>query len=126
MKGKGGQEGARRIVFSFENFWQVEQVASARQLQNVGSDGGLGCLQASLSCKDYGLATGRGEKSSARCTQRDRRREKQPLPKPDLVRIAGRGPKIIHPKTTTGIMRSEAVEEGVRGEKNRFVFKIFV
>uniref|UniRef100_A0A4W2D5R4 Reverse transcriptase domain-containing protein n=1 Tax=Bos indicus x Bos taurus TaxID=30522 RepID=A0A4W2D5R4_BOBOX len=66
------------MLFFFEkNFWQVEQVPSPGQLQNVGSDGGLECLQASLNCKDYRLATGRGKGSSARCTQRNRRLEKQ-------------------------------------------------
>lgn len=50
----------------------------------------------------------------------------------DLVRIAGgEKTKIVHPKATTGIMSSEAVEEkGVwgwgGGEKNGFAFKIFV
>lgn len=37
--GERGQEGAQR--FFFLNFWQVEQVTSPRQLQNVGRDGGL-------------------------------------------------------------------------------------
>lgn len=32
-------------------------------------------------------------------------------PKPDLVRTAGGGAKIVHPKATTGIKSSEAVEE---------------
>lgn len=52
-----------------------------------------------------------------------------PRARRDPVRITGRKkPKIVHPKTTTGIMRSEAVEEkgvGV-GEKNGSAFKNFV
>ena len=69
------------LCFLEKNFWQVEQVPSPGQLQNVGSDGGLECLQANLNCKDYRLATGRGKGICARCTQRNRRLEKQiPLP----------------------------------------------
>lgn len=67
-----------------------------------------------------------GEKSSARCMRREWG-QRNSLSKPDLVRTAGGGkPQIVHPKATTEIMNSEAVEEMGWGEKNGFVLKIFV
>lgn len=94
-------------------------------------------MEGCVACKQVptarikGLATGWGEKRSARCTRREWKPEEQP-PRADLLRITGRKkPKIVHPKATTGIMSSEAVEEkgvGVGGEKRvcleKFLFKI--
>lgn len=46
-------------------------------------------------------------------------------PQPDPLRITGRKkPKIVHPKATTGIMSSEAVEKGVGGRKMGLSAKI--
>lgn len=52
-------------------------------------------------------------------------RRNTPLPQPDPLRITGRKkPKIVHPKATTGIMSSEAVEKGVGGRKMGLSAKI--
>ena len=103
---------------------------SPGQLQNVGSDGGLECLQASLNCKDYRLATGRGKGSSARCTQRNRRLEKQiPFPTSLTWSELRRGSqKWFTPQQPPEKKSSEAVREAVGGggrEKNRFLLQNF-